>query len=92
MEDGSTEGLLPSEISRALWEDLGHQPQPLLRAIRAKCLDCSHTATEVAKCTATLCSLWPYRMGTNPLREETEAQKAGRRVGIEKMKAMRPAK
>jgi hypothetical protein len=50
---------------------------PYFSVIRDKCLDCSHTASEVSWCTATSCALWPYRMGTNPLRaEKTEAQKA----------------
>ena len=35
--------------------------------IREKCLDCSYyQPIEIARCTAVACSLWPYRMGTNP--------------------------
>jgi len=41
-----------------------HSP---LRAIRAKCLDCScYNAAEVRKCTVEDCALYPYRMGKNP--------------------------
>ena len=55
----------------------GMRRDPYFSVIRDKCLDCSHTASEVSWCTATSCALWPYRMGTNPLRaEKTEAQKA----------------
>lgn len=37
------------------------------RVVRAKCLDCScGQESEVRKCTALACALWPYRMGTNP--------------------------
>jgi hypothetical protein len=57
--------------------EIGHSPMPLLKVIRAKCLDCSYTASEVRRCTAIDCALWPYRLGINPFRaERSEAQKA----------------
>jgi len=35
-----------------------------LKAIRAKCLDCScHQPREVKECRITSCPLWPYRLG-----------------------------
>ena len=37
-----------------------------MKAIRAKCLDCAHTASEVRKCVCVDCPLWPLRMGTYP--------------------------
>lgn len=38
-----------------------------LRAIRAKCLDCSAGLPgEVRKCPCKTCSLWPFRMKKNP--------------------------
>ncbi len=38
-----------------------------LKAIRAKCLDCSAgQVSEVRKCTAWSCALWPLRMGSTP--------------------------
>lgn len=38
-----------------------------IRAIRAKCLDCSAgQAKEVRLCTAKNCALYPYRMGHRP--------------------------
>lgn len=38
-----------------------------MRAIRAKCLDCSGGSTkEVRLCPVTTCALWPYRMGRRP--------------------------
>jgi nitrate reductase alpha subunit len=44
-----------------------HSKRPILRAIRAKCLDCCvNQIDEVRKCTAIDCDLWPYRMGKNP--------------------------
>jgi hypothetical protein len=38
-----------------------------LKAIRAKCLDCSGgNRAEVRDCPATNCTLWPFRMGHSP--------------------------
>ena len=77
LPSGETEGLAPCEMPRSLLAEIGHLQMPLLKVIRAKCLDCSHTASEVRQCTAVDCSLWPYRTGTNPFRaERSEAQKA----------------
>jgi hypothetical protein len=39
----------------------------LLKAIRARCLDCScYQPGEVAQCPAKGCALWPYRAGRDP--------------------------
>jgi hypothetical protein len=48
---------------------LGHQPMPVLKAIRVKCLDCSGgLQSEVRDCLVRNCALYPFRMGTNPWR------------------------
>jgi len=51
-----------------------------VRAIRAKCLDCSgDSAAEVRACELTACPLYPFRLGKNPNRagrELSEEQKA----------------
>lgn len=50
-----------------------------VKAIRAKCLDCSGTTNEVKECPVTKCPLYPFRFGKNPYRtkrELTEEQKA----------------
>ncbi len=40
-----------------------------LKAIRYQCLECvCWSASEVKRCTSKLCSLFPYRLGTNPER------------------------
>ena len=45
----------------------GHQKRPILKSIRAHCLDCCvEQANEVRLCEAYTCNLWPYRMGKNP--------------------------
>jgi hypothetical protein len=64
--DGSTEGRHPDDLAP---EVLGraHQKRSIMAVIRAKCLDCCcHQQSEVRRCTAVHCPLWPYRMGTNP--------------------------
>ena len=64
--DGGTAGIDPRDLPRGLIA-LAHTPSPLLDVIREKCLDCSgYQPVEIARCTAVACSLWPYRMGTNP--------------------------
>lgn len=90
---GETEGFEPCEMPRGLLAEIGHSQMPLLKVIRAKCQDCSYTASEVRRCTAVDCALWPYRMGTNPFRpERSEAQRAaaiqaGRRLHKSKRNA-----
>ena len=60
----------------------GHQPMPVLKAIRAKCLDCSGgIQSEVRDCLVRRCPLYPFRMGKNPWRapaSEGQRQKAAR--------------
>lgn len=59
-------GRKPQEITVADLQALGG-PQSPIRAIRAKCIDCSAgNAAEVRKCVAYSCALWPFRMGRNP--------------------------
>ena len=49
--------------------ELGHQPMPVLKAIRAKCLDCSGgIQSEIRDCLVRDCALYPFRMSTNPWR------------------------
>jgi len=65
--DGSTEGVDPRTVSPDDLRNAGHDDRSMSQAIRAKCLDCSNDQpSEVRRCTATGCKLWPYRMGTNP--------------------------
>ena len=51
-----------------------------LKAIRAKCMDCSGDyISELKGCPITDCPLYPFRMGKNPFRKKreiTEEQKA----------------
>ena len=53
----------------------GEIVRPASRAIRCFCLECmGYNAAEVARCTATECHLWPYRMGGGK-KVETMAEK-----------------
>jgi len=75
--DGGFEiGRRPETIELSDLKTLGHPESPG-KAIRAKCLDCcGHDTSEVRKCVAVKCALWPFRMGRNPFwgqKEELEA-------------------
>lgn len=65
-DEGNWIGRDPRKISAAEYAE--HLPNATvgMKAIRAKCLDCAHTFTEVRKCTVTSCPLWPLRMGGQP--------------------------
>ena len=63
---GEKVGKLPSFLGARKLRVLGH-PETPLRAIRANCIDCcGGQLSEVRKCTAVTCPLWPMRMGRNP--------------------------
>ena len=80
--------VLVEEFTRA-----GLEGAPLLRVIRAKCLDCCiQQETEVRKCVAVTCPNWPYRMGANPFRaprELTEEQREQSAAALARARAAR---
>jgi len=64
-------GQNPAFISTEALLSLGVPTSPI-KAIRARCVDCCGGAvSEVRKCTAFNCALWPYRMGKNPFHGNT---------------------
>jgi len=66
---GHSVGRNPEDIEVFELEEAGHLPKPMLKIIREKCLDCCvGQVGEVRNCVSTSCPLFPYRMGTNPLR------------------------
>jgi hypothetical protein len=87
---GETEGRDPRKIPRDELAALA-EPMPVLRAIRAKCIDCCcYQISEVAKCTAINCPLWPFRMGTNPWRAPaSEAKRAAATEAGKRLAALR---
>lgn len=71
MEADPVEGFLigrnPKDLDVSELRIFGHEPRPILKAIREKCLDCSGgSRSEARRCTAVACALWPFRMGSNP--------------------------
>lgn len=67
VDEGNLIGRDPREIGAEDWQEYLPDAQVGLRAIRAKCLDCTAgNAAEVRKCVIVACPLWPLRMGTQP--------------------------
>ena len=64
-DGGEFVGKDPRRIPSAVLRTLG-TPETPIKAIRAKCLDCSAgNEAEIRKCPVYRCPLWPYRMGVN---------------------------
>ena len=73
---------VPSEIL-----SLYHREQNPLKALRERCLDCCcGSATEVRKCVATACVLWPFRLGTNPFRKRGALSEEERRKRVARLR------
>ena len=53
------------------------KPLTPMKAIRAKCMDCSNFQnSEVKACTDVDCALWPYRLGHRPVKTTIKADAA----------------
>lgn len=66
-QDGRLIGKNPLSTEVNLIRAAGHENIPLGKIIRKNCLSCcGFQQSEVRKCAATDCALWPYRMGKNP--------------------------
>lgn len=81
----------PRKMTEAELVALGHHKRPLLRVIRANCIECAAgSEAEVRRCRMVACAMWPYRMGTNPhqRRELTDEQRAelGERMRVARTK------
>lgn len=62
-----------------------------VKAIRAKCLDCScQQPMEVKLCATTKCPLYPFRMGTNPYRAKRVMTEEQRERAAEQLSKFRP--
>ena len=65
-DGGHFVGIDPRKFPVPDLRDLGH-PESYPKIIWAKCLDCcGGQPSEVRKCVAVDCPLWPVRMGVNP--------------------------
>jgi hypothetical protein len=91
-EEGQHIGRDPRLINSQEFQEIGHAAAPILSVIRAKCLDCCcHQPSEIRKCTATSCALWPYRMGSNPFRASREMSDEQRSAAAERLRRVRQA-
>jgi hypothetical protein len=91
-ETGKIIGRDPRDLTPADLIAAGHNPESLLKIIRAFYIDhCGGDVSEVRKCTDTSNPLWPYRMGTNPFakRNLTDEQKAAARDRMTNARAKR---
>jgi len=69
-DEGEPVGKIPSEVPSDFLSRYYGAKNPLM-AIREKCLDCCcGSPSEVRKCVATDCALWPFRIGINPFRQK----------------------
>ena len=85
VDEGERIGKVPTEVPSSILalKFSAHNPQ---KAIRDKCLDCCcGNASEVRKCTAADCALWPFRMGTNPFRKKRELSPQQKRERAERL-------
>ncbi|MDH6235162.1 hypothetical protein M2281_005784 [Mesorhizobium soli] len=72
---GTLIGRDPREIPLAEIRLLEHAESPI-KAIRAKCIDCSGAnVAEARKCVTVNCPLWPFRMGVNPFHASSASAK-----------------
>lgn len=66
-DEGALAGRDPRSISKEDWLAATDQDYRVgMKAIRAKCLDCAYSQSEVLRCVQTNCPLWPLRMGKQP--------------------------
>lgn len=64
----------------------------VLKAIRAKCLDCvCYQPSLIRECELKECALHPYRMGTNPFRKKRELTNEQRQALADRLAAARAA-
>ena len=64
-------GQNPLLIGGKFLEEAGLRKRTPLQAIRAKCIDCCcGSLSEVRRCVAIDCTLWPHRMGKDGFRSK----------------------
>src|SRR5262245_43989997 len=86
-DEGELVGKHPGDVPPDFLS-LKFRAQNPLKAIREKCLDCCcGNASEVRKCVAIDCPLWPYRMSTNPFRKKCKLSAAQKLRRAERLKA-----
>jgi hypothetical protein len=90
--DGTPMGRDPRTLSAADLEAMGRPRISRGDAIREKCLDCCAGApSEVRRCGALDCALWPFRMGSDPYREASSMSEEQRAAAGERLRQAREA-
>ena len=80
----------PRKIPAHEFDEAGIAGRPILSVIRDKCIDCCcGQEAEVRKCVSVKCTLWPYRMGSNPFRvvnlsDEERERRRSRIAGLKR--------
>jgi len=70
VDEGEEIGRDPRSLSADDLQSAGIERQTLMKAVRRHCIDCCvYQSSEVRKCVAVACDLWPFRMGANPWRK-----------------------
>jgi len=84
--DGTTQGRDPRTMTPADFTAIGIERISRGDAIRAKCIDCmGGNSAEVRRCGLMDCSLWAFRMGTDPFREKREMTDEQREAARERL-------
>jgi hypothetical protein len=74
-------------------EDTTNQITSPLKAIRAKCLECSNgSSNEVKMCNIVDCELYDFRFGKNPFRKKRVLSEEQKAVMVERLKNARESK
>ena len=85
-DGGELIGKSPSDVPSKILSQNFRAQNPL-KAIRAKCVDCCcGDSSEVRKCVAGDCALWPFRMRTNPFRKRRELSVDEKRIRAERLR------
>jgi hypothetical protein len=86
-------GRNPTEMSEEDFAAAGVATLPPMKAIRAKCVDCSAgNVAEVRRCVVIKCALWPFRLGSNPFREKRVMSEEQKAAAAERLANARKAK
>lgn len=93
--EGVKIGRDPRKMTHDELRQCGHEPTPVLAALRAKCIDCcAGSASEVRKCVSVSCALWPFRINKNVWREKremSEEQREAARVRLQNARLANPS-
>ena len=90
---GELIGRDPRQMTPDQIHELGHTSSSLTAAVKAKCRDCcGHDRSEVRKCTAVGCPLWPFRLGGNPLSVRPRQTPEQREAASERLRQLNAAR